>query len=251
MIKMGCKKKKNCCCVKCVQGPQGMIGPQGATGPTGNTGYTGYTGPTGPTGNTGYTGPTGNTGYTGPTGPTGNTGYTGPTGNTGYTGMTGFTGAGGAVDLSAIGPAQFVQYGSQPATVGAGQPFTYTTQIIGNANITFTTMVFNPPFTTSGTVFTLGNIGYYEVNYQMTYPTPGGVVLYLGSTIATMLPLAYTMIGNTSTGYVGGSVIIQTTTAFSFVSVNAGAGNQAAIGIPPDSSTTNQSATTVSFKQVG
>ena len=84
----------------------------------------------------------------------------------------------------------------------------------------------------------------------MTYPTPSGVVIYLGSTIPTMLPLPYTMIGNTSTGQVSGSVLVQTTTADSFLSINAAAGNSSAIGIPPNSSTTNESATTVSFKLI-
>lgn len=84
----------------------------------------------------------------------------------------------------------------------------------------------------------------------MTYPTDGGVVLYLGSTIPGMAPLPYTMVGKTPDGAVSGSVIIETTTPDSFLSVNAAAGNAVAIGIPPNSSTTNQSATTVSIKQI-
>jgi hypothetical protein len=146
--------------------------------------------------------------------------------------------------------AQYVQLGSQPATVAAGQPFTYTTSVLSTPGITASTAVFNPPFTTSGTVFTLANIGRYEVNYQMTYPTDGGVVLYFGTTLATMLPLPYTMIGKTTDGAVHGSVIAETLNTNSFVSVNAAAGNAAAITVPPNTSTTNQSATTVSFKQI-
>ena len=84
----------------------------------------------------------------------------------------------------------------------------------------------------------------------MTYPSDGGVVAYLGSTIPTMLPLPYTMIGKTPNGQVAGSVIIETTTTSSFVSINAAAGNAVAIDIPPNSSTTNPNATTVSFKQI-
>jgi len=162
----------------------------------------------------------------------------------------------GAVTIgstSTISAAQYAQSGAQPATVGAGQPFTYTTAVLTTPGISATTAIFNPPFTTSGTVFTLTNIGRYEVNWQMTYPTPSGVVLYLGSTIPTMLPLAYTMIGKAVTdtgGQVSGSVIIETTTASSFLSVNAAAGNSSAIGIPGDSSTTNTGSTTVSIKQI-
>jgi hypothetical protein len=134
--------------------------------------------------------------------------------------------------------------------VAAGQPFTYTTPVITNPNVTATTAVFTPPFTASGTVFTLGKAGLYEINYQMTYPTDGGVILYEGSTVPSMLPLSYTMIGKTPDGQVAGSVIVQTSTNSSFVSVNAAAGNAAAIAIPPFSSTTNASATTVSIKQI-
>ena len=84
----------------------------------------------------------------------------------------------------------------------------------------------------------------------MTYPTDAGVVLYFGATVPEMLPLPYTMIGKTPDGAVSGSVIIEATTANSFFSVNAAAGNAAAIAIPPNSSITNQSATTVSIKQL-
>ena len=84
----------------------------------------------------------------------------------------------------------------------------------------------------------------------MNYPTDGGVVLYFGSTLAAMLPLPYTMIGKTLDGSVSGSVIVVTTVPNTLLSVNAAAGNGAAIGIPPNSSTTNQSATTVSIKQI-
>lgn len=146
--------------------------------------------------------------------------------------------------------AQYVQLGSQPSTIPAGQPFTYSTAVLASTSISAVTAIFNPPFTSSGTVFTLEDIGRYEVNYQMTYPTDGGIMLYLGSTIPTMLPLAYTMVGKVQNGAVSGSVIIETTTVNSFLSVNAAPGNAVAISIPPNSSTTNQNATTVSIKKI-
>lgn len=154
---------------------------------------------------------------------------------------------------STIAAAQYAQSGAQPETVGAGQPFTYTDAILTTPGISAQTAIFNPPFAVSGTVFTLTNPGRYEVNWQMGYPTPSGVVLYLGSTIPTMQPLAYTMIGKNVTdtgGQVSGSVIIETTTPSSFLSVNAAPGNSSAIGIPGDSSTTNTGSTTVSIKQI-
>ena len=147
--------------------------------------------------------------------------------------------------------AQYVQLGAQPATVGNGEPFTYTTAVLTTPGITATTGVFNPPFTASGTVFTLLTPGRYEVSYQMNYPTPSGVELYLGSTIAGMVPLPYTRVGkNSPDGKVAGSVIVNVTTPSSFLSVVASPGNTAAIQPGPNSSTTNQGATTVSFKRI-
>jgi hypothetical protein len=200
-------------------GPRGLRGATGATGARGATGATGATGAVGPQGNTGATGATGATGDVGP--------------------------AGGI-----LASAQYVQLGAQPATIAAGQPFTYTTEVLSSPSISAQTNIFLPPFSASGTVFVLANIGRYEVNYQMSFPTDGGVVLYAGATIPTMLPQAYTMIGKSLDGQISGSVIIETTTASSFLSVCAAIGNGAAIDIPGDSSTTNQSATTVSFKQI-
>ena len=229
-------------------GATGITGAAGMTGATGAAGISGETGATGATGATGTVGERGSKGSTGLSGATGSTGAQGIQGVIGTTGATGSIGATGATGV--ISSAQYVRLGSQPATVGPGQPFTYTTTILSTLGITANTAVFNPPFTTSGTVFTLANIGRYEVDYQMTYPTDGGIVLYLGSSIATMLPLPYTMIGKSPNGAVYGSVIIETTTPNSFLSVNAAAGNTIAIDIPPNSSAINESATTVSFKQI-
>jgi hypothetical protein len=230
------------------QGPQGNQGPQGPQASQGSLGPQGSQGPQGPQGSQGsqgLQGPQGSQGSQGLPGPQGSQGSQGPQGPQGPQGSQGSQGSQGIITS-----AQYVQLGSQPATVAAGQPFTYTTAVLTTPNISASTAVFNPPFSASGTIFTLTNIGRYEINYQMTYPTDGGVVLYLGSTIPTMLPLPYTMIGKSPDGAVSGSVIIETTTTGSFLSVNAAAGNSAAIGIPPNSSTTNQNATTVSFKQI-
>jgi len=146
--------------------------------------------------------------------------------------------------------AQYVQLGPQPTTIPAGQPFTYTSAVLTSPGITSVTGIFSPPFFISGTVFTLVNAGRYEVNYQMVYPEDGGVVLYSGSTIPSMLPMPYTMIGKSSNSAVSGSVIIETNTNNSFLSVNAAPGNVVSLGIPPNSSTINQNATTVSIKKI-
>jgi len=227
-------------------------GYAGATGTTGATGTPGVIGQTGPTGYTGAAGLTGGIGVTGATGTPGTIGITGPAGATGATGTPGTigpTGPTGPAGVATLSSALYAQLGAQTG-VGAGQPFTYTTTILSTSSVTSTTAVFDKPFTTSGTIFTLANIGRYEINYQMAYPTDGGVVLYLGSTIPTMAVLPYTMIGKTPDGAVMGNVIIETTTTNSFLSVNAAAGNAAAIVISGYSSSSNQSATTISIKQI-
>ena len=133
--------------------------------------------------------------------------------------------------------------GSQPGTIAPAQAFTYDTTVLSSPEIL-------PAAGLGGTVFQLTDVGRYEVNYQMTYPTDGGVILYMGPTIDTMVPLPYTTIGKVPDGQVKGSVIVETTAPGSFVSVNAAPGNDIAIAIPPNSSTTNTSATTVSFKHI-
>lgn len=166
--------------------------------------------------------------------------------------MPGGQGPQGAPDTALIGSAQYVQLGSQPAPVAAGQPFTFTTAVLLTPGIAATTAVI-PPFTASGTVFTLTNIGRYEVNFQATYLEPRGMVLYQGATLLGMSPQAYTMVGKavTDTGaQVSGSVIVQTTTTGSFLALCAAVGNSSTLTVPPNSSTTNQSATTISFKQI-
>lgn len=149
-----------------------------------------------------------------------------------------------------IASAMFVQLGAQPSTVSPGQPLTFSTTVLSSPVITSLTGIFSPPFSASGTLFQLANIGRYEVNYQIVFPTDGGIVLELGTTIPTMAPLPYTMIGKNLGGAVSGSVIVETTTTNTFLSVNAAPGNSVAIAPPPDSSTTNQNATTVSIKQI-
>lgn len=185
-------------------------------------------------------------GLAGAIGPAGAMGAVGPAGAAGVPGIPGLGGI--------LGWAQYVQLGSQPATVAAGQPFTYTTAVVTTGGIIQQPAAIYGSYAASGTVFQLVSPGVYEVNYQTNFPTPSGVVLYTSPSLnGTYSPLPYTMIGKASTDagdQVSGSVIVVTTTANTFISVNAAAGNSSAIGVPPDSSTTNQSATTVSFKRL-
>ncbi len=142
--------------------------------------------------------------------------------------------------------AQFVQYGAQPSPVNAGQPLTYSVTILSSSGITAATGIFGL-YTQSGTVFTLADTGRYEVNYQVNNTGTGGIILYMGATTTTMAPLMYTMIG---AGTVTASIIVEIDTPNSVLSVNAAAGNTGAFNVPANSSSNNQSATTVSIKQI-
>jgi hypothetical protein len=235
------------------RGPPGLKGDTGANGWTGSTGAQGDTGARGDTGftgapgDTGFTGAQGDTGFTGAQGDTGFTGAQGDTGPTGAPGDTGFTGAQGDTGPGISNMVQYAQLGSQPATVGAGQPLTFTSAIIISPTILAITGIISS-FTASGTVFLLANPGRYEVNYQAFSTPDAGIVIYTGDTVS-MLPLPYTMIG-TPSGPMCGSVIIDIPGPATYLAVCAAAGNSSALSIPPNSSTTNQSSTTVSIKQL-
>lgn len=217
-------------------GPAGEAGPQGLIGPAGAVGQTGSQGAIGPAGPAGVAGPMGSAGAQGPAGPIGPIGPTGSQGAVGPQGPQGNAGIGGIISF-----AQYVQYGAQPGTIAPAQPFTYTNAIITSLNI-------NTVTAGGGTIFILSNIGIYEVNYQMTIPAAGSVVIYLGASSPPTSPVPYAMIGKNPDGQMSGSVLIQTTTSPSYLSINAAAGNTAALQV--ETVFTNQTATTVSFKQI-
>ena len=101
----------------------------------------------------------------------------------------------------------------------------------------------------NGTVFQFATTGRYEVNYQTSYPSDGGVVLYQGPTVLGMGPIGYSMVGKLVSGSVTGTVIVQVT-AGDFLSMNAAPGNTILLQPGTNSSTTNQGATTISFKKL-
>lgn len=182
----------------------------------------------------------------------GERGEIGPVGPSGSSGPRGFVGPASTVPgpvgpRGEIGPpsviqsAQFAQIGGQPNALGAGQAFTFTTTGLNSPSIT-------PSAANGGTVFQLANAGRYEVTYQTSYPSDGGIVLYQGPTQATMQPIAYSMVGKTVGGSITGSVIIQAA-AGSYLSMNAAPGNTAGIQPGANSSTNNTSSTTISIKQ--
>ena len=236
-------------------GPEGLsiTGPQGLVGSIGPQGIEGKIGPaglsiTGPQGLIGSIGPQGIEGKIGPQGlsiigPQGLEGSIGPQGIEGKIGPQGLSGV--------IGSGEFVRMGSQPAPVNPGQPFTFDTTVVSSSTIVPMTGLFAPPFTQSGTVFRLGSVGRYEINFQATYGNDRGMILYRGATVATMTPLAYSVVGKSSTGgQTFGSVLLETQTANSFVSVNAAAGNTSSIQTSANSSANNAGVSSVSIKHI-
>lgn len=140
--------------------------------------------------------------------------------------------------------AQFFHLGCE--TICPGQPLTFNQNLICDPLITSNTGVF-PPFTGCGTVFTLNCAGVYEVNFQAYAQCDAAIVLYVGSSLCSILPLAYTMVGKFCDGIISSSVLIQVVIG-SVVALCAAPGNTNTITIPQNCNTTNESATTISFK---
>ncbi|WP_114205919.1 IPT/TIG domain-containing protein [Acidisarcina polymorpha] len=214
--------------LKGATGSTGPIGPTGLTGATGNagpagpmglTGATGSAGPIGPTGPAGATGPIGLTGTSGPAGPTGLTGTAGTAGPAGPTGPAGPAGAaGGLVDFAdfyALMPSD------NAATVGpaADVSFPENGPAMAGTNIT----------SNGSTVFTLGAIGIYEVQFQVSVNEAGQLELTLNGNA-----LAYTVVGRASgTSQLVEMALVQTTDVASTLTVRNPAGNSTALTITP------------------
>ena len=184
-----------------------------------------------------------------PPGPNGPAGPAGPQGFTGQRGIPGIQGPPGPQGIQGIqGPqgivasAQYVELGGANGGLSAGFALTFSTPILTDPGITASAA-------NGGTVFQFANAGRYEVNYQVSYLSDGGVVLRQGPTTGGMGQLAYTMVGKTTAGSVTGSVIVLVA-AGDFLSLNAATGNAVSLLSTTNSSTTNTSATTISFKKL-
>lgn len=247
-----------------VQGPagnsgaQGIQGIQGPSGDTGAQGIQGATGPTGPSGAQGIQGIQGNQGIQGIQGASGDTGPTGPAGVQGIQGIQGPTGDTGAQGIpgptsaAILGFAEFWQNGVQPGPLAAGQNFTFTNTPIGpTPGISKADAVATNLSAGTGSVITLTNIGFYEVNWVCTMAADGGTQLATGSSNITLAPQAYTMAGRTvGATQIVGSHIIRTTTSNSALCVIASPTNTAALQSATDG-TSNAPSSTVSIKQIG
>jgi hypothetical protein len=94
-------------------------------------------------------------------------------------------------------------------------------------------------------VFTLPTAGTYRVTFQATVDEAGGVELMLNG-----IPLAYTGVGRdtASTQIIGRDLI--TAPAGSVLALIAAPGNVAPLTVPPNSSPTNQTSTTIVIEQI-
>lgn len=148
-------------------------------------------------------------------------------------------------------PAQFHNNGvPEPAPITPGQPFTFSINDIPSSGVVFTTGVFNPPFSSSGTVFRLVNKGIYQVSFQTSYTEDAGVLLYLGNTIQALAPLSYTSTGKLVGTQVVGSFLVNVPNNNSYLALVASPNNVNNIFILQNSSSNNLSSTSISIVQL-
>ncbi|MBQ7820948.1 MAG: collagen-like protein [Clostridia bacterium] len=200
------------------QGPAGETGPIGPQGPAGETGPIGPQGPAGETGPVGPQGPAGETGPIGPQGPVGETGPVGPQGPAGETGEQGPQGLPGGVlsyaDFYALMPPD------NSATVAPGTDVSFPQNgPIANTNIG----------RLGPSSFNLGEIGTYQVLFQVSVTEAGQLILTLNGE-----DLPYTVAGRaTGTSQIVGMALVTTTAVDSVLTVRNPAGNAAALTITP------------------
>ncbi len=220
-----------------VAGPTGLTGSAGATGPAGPIGLTGAAGTAGPTGLTGTAGPVGSTGAAGPmglAGTPGTAGATGPAGPTGLTGATGLTGtAGPSGPTGSTGPAgptgglvDFADFyalmpSDNSATVAPGTDVSFPQNGPSLATTKITRI--------DSSEFSLGNIGTYQVMFQVSVSEAGQLDLTLNGS-----ELAYTVVGRaTGTSQLVEMALVQTTSVDSTLTVRNPVGNSTALTITP------------------
>ncbi len=199
-------------------GPQGVQGEQGPVGPAGPQGIQGEQGPVGPAGPQGIQGEQGPVGPAGPQGIQGETGPVGPAGPQGVQGETGPVGPAGGVlsfaDFYALMPPD------NAATVAPGTDVSFPQDgPNGGGNI----------IRLDGSSFQLGEIGTYQILFQVSVTEAGQLLLTLNGA-----DLAYTVVGRaTGTSQIVGMALIETTATNSVLTVRNPSGNAAALTITP------------------
>ncbi|MBQ3529693.1 MAG: collagen-like protein [Oscillospiraceae bacterium] len=190
-------------------GPQGVPGPRGPIGPQGPAGAVGPAGPQGPVGAVGPAGPQGPIGVAGPVGLRGPIGETGPAGPQGPAG-----GVLGYADFYALMPPD------NAATVAPGTDVSFP-QDGPNSGTGITRA--------GADSFILGEIGTYQVLFQVSVTEAGQLILTLNGE-----DLAYTVVGRaTGVSQIVGMAVVETTVINSVLTVRNPAGNAAALTITP------------------
>jgi hypothetical protein len=250
--KSHCKKSKPKC-IKIynypIPGPMGTQGPIGLTGPMGPIGLTGPMGTQGPIGLTGPMGTQGPIGLTGTQGPIGLTGTQGPIGLTGTQGPIGLTGIQGPIGLTGIQGLQGIpgglisaadfyalMPGDNSATVAAGTAVSFPQD--GPA---YGTIVRN-----NDTQFILPDIGFYEINFQVSVTEAGQLVVVLDGT-----ELLYTVVGRaTGASQIVGLCLVKTTLINGILSINNPVGSASPLTITPLAGGTNSVSAHLVIKRV-
>ena len=196
-------------------GPQGPTGEAGPVGPQGPAGVAGPAGPQGPVGETGPAGPQGPIGETGPVGPQGPVGATGPQGPIGETGPHGPAGGVlGYADFYALMPPDNAD------TVAPGEDVSFPED--GPNSGTGITRA-------SDSAFILGEIGTYQVLFQVSATEDGQLVLTLNGS-----DLPYTVVGRAGrTAQIVGMTIIVTTAENAVLTVRNPEGTGNALTLTP------------------
>lgn len=235
-----CDRRDPCVCCppgpQGPQGPQGVAGPQGPVGPQGPAGVPGIPGPQGPAGAVGPVGPQGPIGETGPAGPQGVAGPQGPVGPIGPQGPQGVVGpqgvAGPQGPQGVAGPQGPAGTVLAYADFYALMPPDNTTTIAAGTDVEFPQ---DGPATGTGitrlsaTSFNLGDVGVYQVMFQVSVTEPGQLMLTLNGA-----DLAYTVVGRaTGTSQIVGMALVATTSANSVLTVRNPEGTAEALTITP------------------
>lgn len=198
----------DCCDNNSCQGAQGPRGCPGAVGPMGPMGPMGVPGLMGPAGEQGPIGPQGPQGVIGPTGATGATGATGPAGAPGATGPTGPAGPQGPAVALNVNTSTNVT-AQTPPEANSALLFDATQTAAGTA-ITHT----------QGTgIFTLGQVGIYQISYntvatnaaQAALPVSVGVHLTRNTAVIAGTESRSTITAAAHTASLSGTTTVQIT----------------------------------------
>lgn len=123
--------------------------------------------------------------------------------------------------------------GHKAKSIKPGQPFKFKNKILSNKFIRMYRGLFKP-FTKTGAIFVLTQIGKYEITIESTYNVVNSVVLYAGKCVSELTPIeeTNTELGNNSMSL---NFIIKTCHCNTIISFNASPKNTTPIIIPSDS----------------